>query len=82
MMGRYFSPFILLAAGAFVLWFNHSTSDRVLILPLIDTVYPAVKGKLSLQGDITAGIFFTLGGLWLMRSLWLSLGKPKDPHFD
>ena len=82
MMGRYFSPLMLLAAGAFTLWFNHSTSDRVLVLPFIDAVYPAAKGQLSLQGDITSGIFFTLGGLWLLRSLWVTFATPKDPHFD
>ncbi len=77
-MGRYFSPILFLAAGIFVFWYNGASGTQVLTLPFIDSVYPAAKGDLILQGRITATLFTVIGVLTLLLAIYRSVSEPRD----
>lgn len=78
MMGRYLPAVVFLGAGAFVLWYNASSSDSVLALGFIDELWPKAKGDLQLQGRITGIGFLVLGFLFGFRAVYATMTRPPQ----
>lgn len=79
MMGRYLPAAVFLGAGAFVLWHNSTYSDSVLLLPFVDSLWPAAKGDLAMQGRITGYGFLVLGFLFGFRAVYATMTSPRLP---
>ncbi|NOY27651.1 MAG: hypothetical protein GXP62_17435 [Oligoflexia bacterium] len=79
-MGRFVSAVLFLGTGCFVLWRNHSDVDRILVLPGLDVLWPALADDPYKQGDVSAGIFLGIGGLMLIWGIWKAIQEDKSVY--
>jgi hypothetical protein len=70
---RFLTPILFAAAGAWVLYYNGSHADSVLLLPMIDQIDPSTAGNPQAQGQRSAQILFALAGVFALwdTAMWL-----------
>jgi hypothetical protein len=70
---RFLTPVLFAAAGAWVAWSNAQHSDRVLVLPFLDALDPAVANDPAAQGALTVKVLLGLAAVFAVWDLvmWL-----------
>ena len=79
---RYLTPTLLIGTGAFVLWYNGSHGQSVIMLPFLASVFPSLAADPAAQGDMSAALFFALGGIFLVSALIAQLRTRKHRAQD
>lgn len=74
---RWFSPVIFLGAAAYVLWYNQSHVDSVLMFPFADAIFPSAKGDPQALGRVSAFLLAGVGGVLGLKSAYLELRDAK-----
>jgi hypothetical protein len=64
---RFLTPALFLAAAIYVRHANATDPNRVLVLPLIDVIFPSTSGDPVAQGQATVTALFVLAGVF---ALW------------
>ncbi len=75
---RYLTPTLLIGTGAFVLWYNGSHGQSVIMLPFLSAIFPSLGTDPAAQGDVTAVLFFVLGGIFLVSAIVAQLRARRD----
>ena len=74
---RYFTPILFVAVGGFVGWYNSSHPNRVILLPLLDRVFPSLEGDLISQGTLTCICFLVVGLALLIWQAYFHLQERR-----
>ena len=62
---RYLPPIVFFVTAIVVHTLNTSRSDRVILFPLMDTLFPSTVGDLVAQGEASVHVLLAVGALTL-----------------
>jgi hypothetical protein len=62
---RFLPPIVFFVTAIVVHYLNTSRSDRVILFPMMDTLFPSTAGDLAAQGAASVNVLLAVGALTL-----------------
>lgn len=72
---RYLPPIVFFVTSMVVHYLNTSRSDRVILFPMMDTLFPSTAGDLAAQGAASVQVLLAVGALTLVFAI---VGTMRD----
>lgn len=67
---RFFPPAVFFVTATVVHYLNTTRSDRVILFPMMDTLFPSTVGDLAAQGAASVQVLLAVGALTLIFAIF------------
>ncbi len=67
---RIIPPAVFFVTAIVVHYLNSTRSDRVILFPMMDTLFPSTAGDLAAQGEASVQVLLAVGALTLIFAIF------------
>lgn len=79
---RFLPPAVFFVTAIVVHYLNTTRSDRVILFPMMDTLFPSTAGSLAAQGAASVQVLLAVGALTLIFAVFATLRERRADAQD